>query len=186
MHVFRIIVCFLRYNYDRDKNQIPRKTISRHLQIIKPALVWRGNKNKMGDSQGTTLYNNLINGMLKREKHFPSCFPPLLILFTKTYTICYGCYGWCRSPNMLCMLDLHMCLECLMDTKLRSTELICFLNSSLSVSWPLKLRSTELIWSLSQKIRIMITLSSFKHSAIMIVWLSSCQKCVSASFRPMF
>lgn len=117
----------------------------------------------MGDSQGSPLYNNLINGMLKREKHFPSCFPPLLILFMKTYAICYGCYGWCRSPNILCMLDLHMCLECLVDTKLRSTELICFLNSGLSVSCSLKLRSTELIWSLTQKIRIVITQSSFEH-----------------------
>lgn len=123
--------------------------------------------------------------MLKREKHFPSCFPPLLILFMKTYTICYGCYGWCRPLNSLCMLDLHMCLECLMDSKLRSTELICCLNSGLSVSWQLKSRSTELIWSLTQKIRILITLSPSKHSGIMIVWLSNCQTFASTSFTPM-
>lgn len=94
------------------------------------------------------MYNNLINGMLKREKYFFLCFSLFLIFFMKIYVIRYGCYGWCRFFNILCMFDLYMCFECFVDIKLRLIELICFFNFGLSVLCLLKLRLIELIWSL--------------------------------------
>ena len=55
----------------------------------------------MGDSKGIALYNNLINSMLRKEKHFPS-------LFT---SFCGDFYNllWLRRSLAFsqCMLDLH-------------------------------------------------------------------------------